>query len=170
MKKKKSAMIVFVSLIVVSLVGCQESEREQMRSQIGEQSVNDESMTRKNNKELEDLMEITADEISQMEIFINSSTAKGKEILVKDSDKIGELWDLLFVDKQFQQIESTYDKNRYDFQVSILVTTNQNESEAEDIFFFDPNVIMYDSLFYEVEESIEYSFIKEMIENSNTTD
>ena len=49
---------------------------------------------------------------------------------------------------------------------AIYYVSSEKNQEMVDVYVFDPNIIMYNSVFYETENAIDYSYIREQIENN----
>ena len=121
---------------------------------------------KKNTVQFEELKKTLENNIDQIEVYVNSSTAQGTSFLLDTTESIKEIKNLLFKDKDYKSIESSYDENEYDFLLSIYYVSSEKNQEMVDVYVFDPNIIMYNSVFYETENAIDYSYIREQIENN----
>lgn len=149
------------------VAGCQKLENNQDKSLLVEQteSMLDEK-SKENTVQFEELKKTLENNIDQIEVYVNSSTAQGTSFLLDTTESIKEIKNLLFKDKDYKSIESSYDENEYDFLLSIYYVSSEKNQEMVDVYVFDPNIIMYNSVFYETENAIDYSYIREQIENN----
>ncbi len=122
--------------------------------------------SKENTVQFEELKKTLENNIDQIEVYVNSSTAQGTSFLLDTTESIKEIKNLLFKDKDYKSIESSYDENEYDFLLSIYYVSSEKNQEMVDVYVFDPNIIMYNSVFYETENAIDYSYIREQIENN----
>ena len=149
------------------VAGCQKLENNQDKSLLVEQteSMLDEK-SKENTVQFEELKKTLENNIDQIEVYVNSSTAQGTSFLLDTTESIKEIKNLLFKDKDYKSIESSYDENEYDFLLSIYYVSSEKNQEMVDVYVFDPNIIMYNSVFYETENALDYSYIREQIENN----
>ena len=152
---------------IILVAGCQKLENNQDKSLLVEQteSMLDEK-SNENTVQFEELKKTLENNIDQIEVYVNSSTAQGTSFLLDTTESIKEIKNLLFKDKDYKSIESSYDENEYDFLLSIYYVSSEKNQEMVDVYVFDPNIIMYNSVFYETENAIDYSYIREQIENN----
>lgn len=152
---------------IILVAGCQKLENNQDKSLLVEQteSMLDEK-SKENTVQFEELKKTLENNIDQIEVYVNSSTAQGTSFLLDTTESIKEIKNLLFKDKDYKSIESSYDENEYDFLLSIYYVSSEKNQEMVDVYVFDPNIIMYNSVFYETENAIDYSYIREQIENN----
>ena len=143
---------------IILVAGCQKLENNQDKSLLVEQteSMLDEK-SKENTVQFEELKKTLENNIDQIEVYVNSSTAQGTSFILDTTESIKEVKNLLFKDK---------DENEYDFLLSIYYVSSEKNQEMVDVYVFDPNIIMYNSVFYETENAIDYSYIREQIENN----
>lgn len=159
--------MLFLTIGIILVAGCQKLENNQDKSLLVEQteSMLDEK-SKENTVQFEELKKTLENNIDQIEVYVNSSTAQGTSFLLDTTESIKEIKNLLFKDKDYKSIESSYDENEYDFLLSIYYVSSEKNQEMVDVYVFDPNIIMYNSVFYETENAIDYSYIREQIENN----
>lgn len=159
--------MLFLTIGIILVAGCQKLENNQDKSLLVEQteSMLDEK-SKENTVQFEELKKTLENNIDQIEVYVNSSTAQGTSFLLDTTESIKEIKNLLFKDKDYKSIESSYDENEYDFLLSIYYVSPEKNQEMVDVYVFDPNIIMYNSVFYETENAIDYSYIREQIENN----
>ena len=133
---------------IILVAGCQKLENNQDKSLLVEQteSMLDEK-SKENTVQFEELKKTLENNIDQIEVYVNSSTAQGTSFLLDTTESIKEIKNLLFKDKDYKSIESSYDENEYDFLLSIYYVSSEKNQEMVDVYVFDPNIIMYNSVF-----------------------
>ena len=167
MRNIRKIKLLFLTIGIILVAGCQKLENNQDKSLLVEQteSMLDEK-SKENTVQFEELKKTLENNIDQIEVYVNSSTAQGTSFLLDTTESIKEIKNLLFKDKDYKSIESSYDENEYDFLLSIYYVSSEKNQEMVDVYVFDPNIIMYNSVFYETENAIDYSYIREQIENN----
>ena len=112
--------MLFLTIGIILVAGCQKLENNQDKSLLVEQteSMLDEK-SKENTVQFEELKKTLENNIDQIEVYVNSSTAQGTSFLLDTTESIKEIKNLLFKDKDYKSIESSYDENEYDFLLSI---------------------------------------------------
>ena len=161
----KKIKLLFLVIGIILATGCQKSENNQDNSLVVEQNENELGENKNESTvQFEELEKTLENNIAQIEVYVNSSTAKGTSFILDTTESIKEIKNLLFKDKDYESIESAYDENEYDFLLSIYYVSSNNNQEMVEVYVFDPNIIMYNSVFYETENAIDYSYIREQVE------
>lgn len=165
----KKIKLLFLIIGIIFTAGCQKSENTQDDPSLVEQN---ESGLDENNKEntvqFEKLEKTLENNIVQIEVYINSSTAKGTSFILDTTESIKKIENMLFKDKDYESTESAYEENEYDFLLSIYYVSSDNSQEMAEVYVFDPDIIKYNSVFYKTENAIDYSYIREQIEDNSS--
>lgn len=169
----KKIKLLFLIIGIIFTMGCQKSENTQEDLTSAEQNEMDpDENSKENDKEntvsLEELEKTLENNIVQTEVYINSSTAKGTSFILDTTESIKEIENMLFKDKDYESTESAYEENVYDFLLSIYYVSSDNNQEIAEVYVFAPDIIKYNSVFYKTENAIDYSYIREQIEENSS--
>ena len=106
----------FLVIGIILATGCQKSENNQDNSLVIEQNENE---LGENNKEstvqFEELEKTLENNIAQIEVYVNSSTAKGTSFILDTTESIKEIKNLLFKDKDYEAVPAVLCKNHGPF-------------------------------------------------------
>lgn len=165
----KKIKLLFLIIGIIFTAGCQKSENTQDNPSLVEQNESglDEN-SKENTVQFEKLEKTLENNIVQIEVYINSSTAKGISFILDTTESIKEIENMLFKDKDYESTESAYEENEYDFLLSIYYVSSDNSQEMAEVYVFDPDIIKYNSVFYKTENAIDYSYIREQIEDNSS--
>lgn len=165
----KKIKLLFLIVGIIFIAGCQKSENTQDNPSLVEQNESglDEN-SKENTVQFEKLEKTLENNIVQIEVYINSSTAKGISFILDTTESIKEIENMLFKDKDYESTESAYEENEYDFLLSIYYVSSDNSQEMAEVYVFDPDIIKYNSVFYKTENAIDYSYIREQIEDNSS--
>lgn len=165
----KKIKLLFFIVGIIFIAGCQKSENTQDNPSLVEQNESglDEN-SKENTVQFEKLEKTLENNIVQIEVYINSSTAKGTSFILDTTESIKEIENMLFKDKDYESTESAYEENEYDFLLSIYYVSSDNSQEMAEVYVFDPDIIKYNSVFYKTENAIDYSYIREQIEDNSS--
>lgn len=165
----KKIKLLFSIIGIIFTAGCQKSENTQDNPSLVEQNESglDEN-SKENTVQFEKLEKTLENNIVQIEVYINSSTAKGISFILDTTESIKEIENMLFKDKDYESTESAYEENEYDYLLSIYYVSSDNSQEMAEVYVFDPDIIKYNSVFYKTENAIDYSYIREQIEDNSS--
>lgn len=165
----KKIKLLFLIVGIIFIAGCQKSENTQDNPSLVEQNESglDEN-SKENTVQFEKLEKTLENNIVQIEVYINSSTAKGISFILDTTESIKEIENMLFKDKDYESTESAYEENEYDYLLSIYYVSSDNSQEMAEVYVFDPDIIKYNSVFYKTENAIDYSYIREQIEDNSS--
>lgn len=165
----KKIKLLFLIIGIIFAAGCQKSENTQDNPSLVEQNESglDEN-SKENTVQFEKLEKTLENNIVQIEVYINSSTAKGTSFILDTTESIKKIENMLFKDKDYESTESAYEENEYDFLLSIYYVSSDNSQEMAEVYVFDPDIIKYNSVFYKTENAIDYSYIREQIEDNSS--